>query len=135
MIVLKTSDKSIVGDTLKNVKFSGLAWKGNQGLYYSSYDKPTAGSQLAGKTQIHKLYYHQLGTPQSQDKLIFGGEKDPNRYIGASVTEDERFLIISAANTTTGNKLYLQDLSKPGSLPNFGRRLRLAQSDSTENQR
>jgi prolyl oligopeptidase len=115
VIVLKTSDKSIVGDTLKNVKFSGLAWKGNQGLYYSSYDKPTAGSQLAGKTQIHKLYYHQLGTPQSQDKLIFGGEKDPNRYIGASVTEDERFLVISAAHTTTGNKLYLQDLSKPGS--------------------
>jgi prolyl oligopeptidase len=115
VIVLKTSDKSIVGDTLKNVKFSGLAWKGNQGLYYSSYDKPTAGSQLAGKTQIHKLYYHQLGTPQSQDKLIFGGEKDPNRYIGASVTEDERFLIISAANTTTGNKLYLKDLSNPGS--------------------
>jgi len=115
VIVLKTSDKSIVGDTLKNVKFSGLAWKGNQGFYYSSYDKPTAGSQLAGKTQIHKLYYHQLGTPQSTDKLVFGGEKDPNRYIGASVTEDERYLIISGANTTTGNKLYLQDLSKPGS--------------------
>jgi prolyl oligopeptidase len=115
VIVLKTSDKSQVGDTLKDVKFSGLAWKGNTGLYYSSYDKPKAGSQLAGKTQIHKLYYHQLGTPQSSDKLIFGGEQDPNRYIGASVTEDERFLIITAANTTTGNKLYLQDLSKPGS--------------------
>jgi prolyl oligopeptidase len=115
VIVVKASDKSIVGDTLKNVKFSGLAWKGNQGFYYSSYDKPTAGSQLAGKTQIHKLYYHQLGTPQSTDKLIFGGEKDPNRYIGASVTEDERFLVISAANTTTGNKLYVQDLGKPGS--------------------
>jgi prolyl oligopeptidase len=104
-----------VGDTLKDVKFSGLAWKGNQGFYYSSYDKPKTGSQLAGKTQIHKLYYHQLGTPQSTDQLIFGGEKEPNRYIGASVTEDERFLVISANNTTTGNKLYLQDLSKPGS--------------------
>ncbi|MFD1871182.1 prolyl oligopeptidase family serine peptidase [Hymenobacter bucti] len=115
VIVIKANDKSIVGDTLKNVKFSGLAWKGNQGFYYSSYDKPAAGSQLAGKTQIHKLYYHQLGTPQSTDKLIFGGEKDPNRYIGANVTEDERYLIISAANTTTGNKLYLQDLGKPGS--------------------
>jgi prolyl oligopeptidase len=115
VIVVKASDKSIVGDTLKNVKFSGLAWKGNQGFYYSSYDKPTAGSQLAGKTQIHKLYYHQLGTPQSTDKLIFGGEKDPNRYIGASVTEDERFLVITAANTTTGNKLYVQDLGKLGS--------------------
>ncbi len=115
VIVVKANDKSIVGDTLKNVKFSGLAWKGNQGFYYSSYDKPTAGSQLAGKTQIHKLYYHQLGTPQSTDKLVFGGEKDPNRYIGARVTEDERYLIISGANTTTGNKLYVQDLSKPGS--------------------
>jgi len=115
VIVLNTATKALVGDTLKNVKFSGLAWKGNAGFYYSSYDKPTAGSQLAGKTQIHKLYYHQLGTPQSTDKLIFGGEKDPNRYIGASVTEDERYLIISGANTTTGNKLYLQDLSKPGS--------------------
>ncbi|MBB4602692.1 prolyl oligopeptidase [Hymenobacter luteus] len=115
VIVLKTADKSIVGDTLKDVKFSGLAWKGNDGFYYSSYDKPTAGSQLAGKTQIHKLYYHQLGTKQSTDKLIFGGEKTPRRYIGASLTEDERFLVISAANTTTGNELYIQDLSKPGS--------------------
>jgi prolyl oligopeptidase len=115
VIVLKTSDKNQVGDTLKDVKFGGLAWKGNEGLYYSSYDKPKAGSQLAGKTQIHKLYYHQLGTPQSTDKLIFGGEKDPNRYVTAYLTEDERFLVISAANTTTGNKLYVQDLSKPGS--------------------
>jgi prolyl oligopeptidase len=115
VIVLNAATKAIVGDTLKDVKFSGLAWKGNDGFYYSSYDKPKAGSQLAGKTQIHKLYYHKLGTPQRADQLVFGGEKDPNRYIGASVTEDERFLIISGANTTTGNKLYLQDLSKPGS--------------------
>jgi len=115
VIVLRAADKKIVGDTLKDVKFSGLAWKGNGGFYYSSYDKPKTGSQLAGKTQIHKLYYHQLGTPQNSDKLIFGGEKDPNRYIGAYLTEDEHFLVISANNTTTGNKLYLQDLSKPGS--------------------
>ena len=115
VIVLRTADKSIVGDTLKDVKFSGLAWKGNAGFYYSSYDKPKTGSQLAGKTQIHKLYYHQLGTPQSTDKLIFGGEKDPNRYVGANVTEDQHYLIITAANTTTGNKLYLQNLSKPAS--------------------
>ncbi|WP_151087086.1 prolyl oligopeptidase family serine peptidase [Hymenobacter baengnokdamensis] len=115
VIVLRTADKHIVGDTLKDVKFSGLAWKGNAGFYYSSYDKPKAGSQLAGKTQIHKLYYHQLGTPQSTDKLIFGGEKSPHRYIGAHLTEDERFLVITGANTTSGNELYVQDLSKPGS--------------------
>ncbi|MGI4739388.1 MAG: prolyl oligopeptidase family serine peptidase [Janthinobacterium lividum] len=115
VIVRRASDKAIVGDTLKDVKFGGLAWRGNSGFYYSSYDKPKAGSQLAGKTQIHKLYYHKLDTPQSSDQLIFGGEKDPNRYISANLTEDERFLVISANNTTTGNKLYLQDLSKPGS--------------------
>jgi len=115
VIVLRTADKGLVGDTLKDVKFSGLAWQGNAGFYYSSYDKPKTGSQLAGKTQVHKLYYHQLGTPQSTDKLIFGGEKSPHRYIGASLTEDERFLVITAANTTTGNELYVQDLRKPGS--------------------
>ncbi|MDF7810958.1 prolyl oligopeptidase family serine peptidase [Hymenobacter sp. YC55] len=115
VIVLRTADKSIVGDTLKDVKFSGTAWKGNEGFYYSSYDKPKAGSQLAGKTQLHKLMYHKLGTPQSTDVLVFGGEKTPRRYINGLVTEDQRFLVISARNTTTGNELYLQDLSKPGS--------------------
>jgi len=115
VIVRRTADKSLVGDTLKDVKFSGLAWKGNAGFYYSSYDKPTAGSQLAGKTQVHKLYYHQLGTPQRTDKLLYGGAQPAHRYVGASVTEDQRFLVISAANTTTGNELYLQDLGKPGS--------------------
>ncbi|WP_394800141.1 prolyl oligopeptidase family serine peptidase [Mucilaginibacter roseus] len=115
VIVLKTDDKTVVGDTLIDVKFSGTSWHGNDGFYYSSYDKPKEGSQLAGLTQYHKLYYHKLGTPQTEDKLIFGGEKTPRRYIGAGLTEDERFLVISAATTTTGNELYIQDLSKPGS--------------------
>ena len=115
VIVLNTATKAIIGDTLKDVKFSGLAWKGNDGFYYSSYDKPKAGSQLAGKTQIHKLLYHKLGTPQSTDQLVFGGEKMPRRYLSGSLTEDQRFLVISARNTTTGNELYLKDLSKPNS--------------------
>lgn len=115
VIVINTGDKSVVGDTLKDVKFSGLAWQGTDGFYYSSYDKPTEGSKLSGMTQFHKLYYHKLGTPQSTDKLIFGGDKTPRRYIGAYLTEDERFLVITAATSTTGNELYIQDLSKPGS--------------------
>ncbi|CAN5473848.1 prolyl oligopeptidase family serine peptidase [soil metagenome] len=115
VIVLKTADKSIVGDTLTDIKFSGLAWRGNEGFYYSSYDKPAAGSQLAGITQYHKLFYHVLGTPQSSDKMIFGGDKTKRRYIGAYLTEDERFLVITAAKETTGNELYLQDLGQPGS--------------------
>ncbi|NCD70265.1 prolyl oligopeptidase family serine peptidase [Mucilaginibacter sp. R11] len=115
VIILKASDKSVVGDTLLDVKFSGIAWKGNDGFYYSSYDKPKAGSQLSGMTQYHKLYYHKLGTSQSTDKLIFGGEQTPRRYIGAYLTEDERYLVITAANSTTGNELYIQDLSQPNS--------------------
>ncbi|NBW35291.1 MAG: S9 family peptidase [Cytophagia bacterium] len=111
-IVMKTADKSIVEDTLKNIKFSGIAWKGNEGFYYSTYDKPK-GSQLSEKTQFHKLYYHKLGTPQSSDVLIFGGEKTPRRYIGAYLTEDERFLVINASTSTTGNELYVQDLKDP----------------------
>ncbi len=111
-IVMKTADKSIVEDTLKNIKFSGIAWKGNEGFYYSTYDKPK-GSQLSEKTQFHKLYYHKLGTPQSSDIMIFGGEKTPRRYIGAYLTEDERFLVITASTSTTGNELYVQDLKDP----------------------
>ncbi len=113
--VMKTSDKTIIGETLIDVKFSGLAWKGNEGFYYSSYDKPKQGSTLSGLTQYHQLFYHQLNTPQSTDQLIFGGEKTPRRYVGAYLTEDEHFLVITAANSTTGNELYLQDLKKAGS--------------------
>ena len=115
VIVINTVDKSIVGDTLIDVKFSGIAWHGTAGFYYSSYDKPKEGSQLSGMTQYHKLYYHLLGTSQSTDKLIFGGDKTPRRYIGAYLTEDEHFLVISAAITTTGNELYIQDLNLPNS--------------------
>jgi prolyl oligopeptidase len=114
VIVIKTTDRSMVGDTMMDLKFTGIAWKGNEGFYYSTYDKPK-GSQLSDMTQYHKLYYHVLGTPQSQDKLIFGGEQTPRRYIGAYLTEDQRFLVITAATSTTGNELYIQDLSQPGS--------------------
>lgn len=112
VIILNTETKQQVEDTLFDVKFSGLSWRGNEGFYYSSYDKPTDGSQLSGKTQNHKLYFHKLGTPQSADELIFGGDKQQRRYIGGGVTEDGKFLVISAANATYGNELYLQDLTR-----------------------
>jgi len=115
VIIIDTKTGKTVDDTLRDVKFSGTSWLHNDGFYYSSYDKPK-GSQLSEKTQIHKLYYHKLGTPQSSDKLIFGGDATPRRYIGGYVTEDEQYLIISAANATYGNELYIQDLSKAGAL-------------------
>ena len=115
VIILNTYDLKQVGDTMTDVKFSGLSWKGNEGFYYSSYDKPKDGSQLSGLTQYHKLFFHRVGTKQSEDVLVFGGDNTPRRYIGGSVTEDDRFLVITAAKSTTGNELYILDLSKPGS--------------------
>ena len=115
IIVKNTETLDIMGDTLIDVKFSGVSWDGNDGFYYSSYDKPKEGSQLSGKTQFHKLYYHKLGTDQKDDVLIFGGEKQPRRYIQAYLTEDEKYLVVSAAESTYGNELYIQDLSQSGS--------------------
>jgi len=111
-IIINAADKTILEDTLRNIKFSGIAWKGNDGFYFSTYEKPK-GSQLSAKTQNHKLFYHKVGTPRSQDKLIFGDDKNPRRYVGGYLTEDERFLVISAATSTTGNELYIQDLKNP----------------------
>lgn len=111
VIVMETKTKKIIGDTLVDVKFSGVSWYKNEGFYYSSYDKPV-GSELSAKTDQHKLYYHKLNTSQKTDKLIFGGDVK-RRYVGGYVSEDEKYLFISAANSTSGNELYYLDLSKP----------------------
>lgn len=113
VIVMNAITKKILEDTLVDVKFSGVSWKGNEGFYYSSYDKPE-GSELSAKTDQHKLYYHVLGTPQKTDKVIFG-LNEKRRYVGGSVTEDDKYLVITAANSTSGNELYLLDLKTPNS--------------------
>ncbi|HLU87836.1 MAG TPA: prolyl oligopeptidase family serine peptidase [Taishania sp.] len=111
IIILDTKTKSQIDDTIKDVKFSGIAWKGEEGFFYSSYDKPT-GSELSAKTDVHKIYFHKLGTKQKDDQLIIGGEDFKRRYIFASIDEHAKYLIISASNTTYGNELYVKDLSK-----------------------
>ncbi|TAI47669.1 prolyl oligopeptidase family serine peptidase [Flagellimonas allohymeniacidonis] len=114
-IVIDTNTMEVVEDTLVDIKFSGISWKGNDGFFYSSYDKPK-GSELSAKTDQHKLYYHKLGTPQSEDEVIFGGiPEEKHRYVGSNVSEDERYLFISAATSTSGNKLFLKDLSQSDS--------------------
>lgn len=113
IIVLNAKDKSVIGETLIDVKFSGISWYKNEGFYYSSYDKPT-GSELSAKTDQHKLYYHKLGTSQKTDKLVFG-EKYKRRYVGGYVTNDQKYLVVTAANATSGNELYIQDLTKANS--------------------
>nr|WP_245598365.1 prolyl oligopeptidase family serine peptidase [Flavobacterium sasangense] len=113
VVVMEAKTKKIIGDTIVDVKFSGVSWYKNEGFYYSSYDKPV-GSELSAKTDQHKLYYHKLNTSQKTDKLIFGGDVK-RRYVGGGVSEDEKYLFISAANSTSGNELYYLDLSKPDS--------------------
>jgi len=113
IIVMDALTKEIKSDTIIDVKFSGLAWKGNEGIYYSSYEKPK-GSELSAKTDQHRLYYHKLGTPQKNDPIIFG-ENKKRRYVGGSVTEDGKYLVITASISTSGNELYIKDLSDPKS--------------------
>ncbi|WP_407934965.1 prolyl oligopeptidase family serine peptidase [Flavobacterium arundinis] len=113
IIVMDAINKKLTGEVIENVKFSGIAWKGSEGFYYSTYEKPE-GSLLSAKTDTHKLYYHKLGTGQKQDRVIFG-ESQKRRYVGGYLTEDERYLVITAANSTSGKELYIQDLSKPQS--------------------
>ena len=111
--IIDAVSKKVLEEPLVDVKFSGISWKGNEGFYYSSYDKPD-GSELSAKTDQHKLYYHKLGQPQSQDALVFGGNaQEKRRYVSGQVTEDDRFLVISGASSTSGNDLFIQDLSKP----------------------
>lgn len=135
VIVLDTKTLEIVGDTIVDVKFSGISWLGNKGFYYSSYDKPE-GSELSAKTDQHKLYYHELGTAQSTDVLVFG-DQQKRRYVSGSVTEDNHYLVITAANSTYGNELYLKDLTQPNSpivtvVNNFDNNSTVVESEGTK---
>jgi prolyl oligopeptidase len=115
IIIINADTKEVLEESLIDVKFSGISWFGNQGFYYSSYDKPK-GSELSAKTDQHKLYYHKLGTPQESDAVIFGETAaEKRRYVGGNVTEDDRYLIISGSVSTYGNDLYLKDLTQPDS--------------------
>ena len=113
--IIDTNTMELLGDKLVNVKFSGMSWYKNDGFYYSSYDKPE-GSELSEKTDQHKVYYHKIGTSQDQDAKIFGHtEAEKHRYISAGVSQDNRYLVINAANSTSGNRAYIKDLSQADS--------------------
>ena len=110
--IIDAESKEQIEEKLVDVKFSGLSWYKNEGFYYSSYDKPE-GSELSEKTDQHKVYYHKIGTSQADDLRIFGHtEAEKHRYAGASVSEDNRFVFVSAANSTSGNRMYMRDLTK-----------------------
>ncbi|AZQ43188.1 prolyl oligopeptidase family serine peptidase [Nonlabens ponticola] len=110
IIVLDAASKEQIGDTIVDVKFSGISWRNNDGFYYSSYDKPD-GSELSALTDQHNLYYHKLNTPQSADPVVFGNKTDQKyRYVGGGVTDDQKYLIISASTATNGGKMFVKPL-------------------------
>ena len=112
IIIIDVVTKKQIDQTLNDVKFSGIAWKGDEGIYYSSYDKPKEGTVLSGMTDKHKVFFHKLRTYQSKDELVFGGEEMPRRYASGGVSDDQRFFIVNAANATNGNELFIRDLKK-----------------------
>lgn len=109
IMVMEVENGNKLDDHLKWIKFSGISWK-SDGFYYSRYDEPK-GSELSGKNEFHKVFYHKIGTPQSEDKLVFENKNFPLRNYYASTTDDERFLILYESDTTKGNALHYMDLS------------------------
>ena len=110
-VIMDLSTQKLIDDTIKWIKFSGIAWKGDEGFYYSRYPVPDATTKLSKQNQYHKVYYHRIGTLQSQDQLIYEDNEHPLRNVGADLTDDGRFLIISTTEGTSGNELWVKDLT------------------------
>lgn len=98
-----------LSDEISWVKFSTIAWQGD-GFYYSAYDAPAEGKALSGKNEFHKVYYHKVGTPQKEDRLIFQNRQEPLRNYFAQVTDDEKYLLVNETASTDGNSVYVKNL-------------------------
>jgi prolyl oligopeptidase len=112
--VRKMADATDTNDELNWVKFSGAAWKGN-GFYYSRYAQPEKGLEFSGKNENHQVWYHELGTTQSKDVLVYEDKNYPLRYYIAQTSEDERFLYIYISQGTHGTEILFKDLTQKDS--------------------
>ena len=114
--VMDVSTKQLTGDIIKWAKFTGLAWY-KDGFFYSRYDEPKPGEELKQKNEFQKLFYHKLGTSQSEDKLVIEDKENPKRGWGASVTDDEKFLIISVwEGSSSKNMMWFKNLEENSSI-------------------
>ena len=95
------------------LKFTGFSWKGDEGFYYTRYPEPQTGEQLKGKNVLPQVYYHKVGTVQSEDVLVFEDKEHPQRFAGVGLTEDERFLLLSISEGTSGAEIWYRDLKNP----------------------
>lgn len=105
-----STDRNI-DDTIKWIKFSGISWLGDEGFYYSRYPVPDASTKLSKQNQFHKVYFHRIGTKQTEDQLVYEDNANPLRNVGGSVTDDGHFLVISQTEGTSGNSLWVKNLA------------------------
>jgi len=112
--VMEVESKQLLNDVIQWAKFTGISWAG-KGFYYSSYDRPEEGLELSSVNNNHKVYYHQLGTDQSEDRLVYGhpDQGEDVRYAQGYVSENEKYLFVSGAQRTNGNSLYFKSLESP----------------------
>lgn len=110
--VMELATRTLLDDHIEWAKFSSASWHGN-GFYYSAYNSPKAGAELSGVNEGHKIYYHTLGTPQSEDKLVYENKNYPKRFYYSSVDEKEQAMFISESGMALGNDLFMRDLRKP----------------------
>lgn len=108
LFVLDVTTLKKTTDKIEWVKFSGATWF-NNGFYYSRYDAPAKGKDFSNRNEFMKIYYHQLGSDQSKDVLIYEDKKHPLRYFNANITEDERFTFINISEGTSGNEILIKE--------------------------
>jgi prolyl oligopeptidase len=110
---MEVGSRKVLADELKWLKFSTLAWAG-KGFFYSRFETPEAGHELSSKNDFQRIYYHRLGTPQSEDELIYEDKTKAEQFYALETTEDEKFAILSIGGKgPRGNALFFRDLSKP----------------------
>ncbi len=114
--IMETATRKMLPDTIRWIKFSGFSWQGDEGFYYSGYEKPDEQSKLSKQNQFNMVKYHRMGSNQKDDQLIYVDRGHPLRYCGAGLTEDGRFLILSTSEGTSGNELYCIDKKYPGQI-------------------
>jgi prolyl oligopeptidase len=111
--VMEVGSRNALADDLKGLKFSTLAWAG-KGFFYSRFQEPEAGHELSSKNDFQRIYYHRLGTRQSEDELIYEDQTKPEQFYDLETTEDERFAILAIGGKgPRGNALFFRDLAKP----------------------
>lgn len=109
--VLDTVTGQLFDDHIEWAKFTGAAWQGD-GFYYSAYDAPVKGKEFSNVNENHKVYYHKIGTPQTEDKLIYQNPAYPKRFYYTGTSEDERILFVYESGAGRGNNLFIKDLKK-----------------------